>query len=251
MKKIFSLFLFLGLAMLGFGQIAPTQPAQFPGPYVANTFYFQNANGKEVPYDIVTSPTGITYAVFDNTVTQVDLANALNAAQSHFAAGNVNSQKLIPLIVPGVVATGSNAYGVRTVADFTVTNAGSGSTLATIPAMQAWVSSSSTYAFHAVLYVNCGAGGSKVDFGGPASPTIAVGQVTAFGGAAVVYSSQQTSFLSGPAGSTSTAVTCITLDGTFTTNNGGIFVIQFAQSSANAAASTVRAGSTLQVTQLP
>lgn len=247
MKKFFAFLGFLLLATFGFGQIQPTQPAQFPGPYVANTFFYQNPNGKEVPYDIVVSPTGITYAVFDNTVTQVDLANALNAAQSHYAAGNINSQKLIPLIVPGVVATGQNIYGVRTTADFTLT---SNATLSSVPALQCWVGAASTYSFRCVLYTSIGAGGSKIDFGGPASPTNVIAQTTAIASTAIVYASQQTAFLSGPAGS-ATPVTEIIIEGTFTTNNGGIFTIQFAQFGSNAAASTIKAGSTLLVTQLP
>lgn len=248
MKKFLLLLGLLGLCTLGYAQVPVTQT--LPGPYTGSPYVFQTTSGKEIRYDLIYTPQGIVYAVFDISIAQADLTNAMVLIQSQVSTGQLNSPKVIPLIVPGVVATGDNLFSVRTLADFTVNNGGSGSTLATIPNLLAWVQPNSTYHFKAVLYTATGAGGSKVDIGGPVSPTNVIAQVTGLGAAAVVYSPQVTSFLSGPAGS-ATAVTQIIIEGTFTTNNGGIFVIQFAQSSANAANSTVKAGSTLDVQQIP
>lgn len=255
MKKLISVLVLLSLGLFcaqsTHAQIVPTQPAQFPAPYVSNTYLYQSPNGAEVPYDIVYGPAGIVYTVFDPSVNQVLLQQAFVMAQAAAATAGVNSAKLVPLIVPGVVATGQNVFEIRTTNDFSVNNGGSGATLATVPNLGAYVGAQSTYAFRAVLYVVLGAGGSKIDFGGPASPTNVIADVQATGGTAIVYSSQATAFLSAPGGSNTTTVTKILIEGTFTTNNGGIFVIQFAQNTGNAANSTVKAGSTLTVTQLP
>ena len=253
MKKLFSFFfvlLFLGLGTASYAQLAPVSPSAMPWPYASETFYYQAPNGHQVPYEIAYAGNGQIFAVFDPATNVNDFNAAYAFAQSAQGPAAENA-KLTPLVAPpGWIATGNNVALVRTTADFSVNSGGSGSTLATVPNLGAYVTPNSTYSFRAVLYTVIGAGGSKVDFGGPASPTSVIAQVTAIGGTSIVYSSQATAFLSGPAGSNTTSVTQIIIEGTFTTNNGGTFVIQFAQNSGNAANSTIKAGSTLTVTQI-
>lgn len=250
MKKFFASLFVLALlvAIPAFGQIAPST---LSGSFLSTEWSYQVANGHEVQYDMVYTQAGVVYAVFDPSTSQVELALALSAAQNQSATAGINSPPIIPLLIPGAIATGNNIQTVRTLADFSVNNGGSGATLATIPNLVVTCNPNSTYTFRAVLYVSLGAGGSKVDFGGPQSPVSVIADTQATGGTAIVYSSQQTAFISGPAGSNTTTVTKIIIEGTFTTNNGGNFVIQFAQNTGNAANSTVKAGSSLSLAQIP
>ena len=248
MKKLLLSILFtLGLASVSF---AASAIPSVPTPYVLQTLEYAAPDGHEVLFGITYNPSGILNVVVDPSTSTADQQGIMNLVQSQYSYLYQGAKVNLINNIPSAVNNATNVITVRTLAPWAVTG---NSTLTSVPNLQVNLDSSSNYYFRAVLYVTCGAGGSKVDFGGTAVPTVGsvVAQIRAIGGTSIIYASQATTFLSGPAGSTSTATTQIVIDGYFQTNVGGTFVIQFAQSSSNAAASTVLQGSSLSVTSVP
>jgi hypothetical protein len=250
MKKLFvSILLAVGLGGSAFAQFQPTPVIN---PLNGNQGLYIDSNFHSVPYFLSYPNSGVTTVVFDPSTSATDQNRAFRHLSRASSANNGESSPMQSLNLPAIVNT---VYGVqesRLGVDFSVNNGGSGATLATIPfPTPTYLQTLGNYHFRAVLYVAAGAGGSKVDFGGTSSPVSVVAQITAIGSTAILYASLPTAYLSGPAGSSSTATTQIVIEGTVVVNTGGTFVIQFAQNAANAANSTVKAGSTLTVWQIP
>ncbi len=246
-KYLVSIFLSAFMALGAFAQ--PSVPT-IPVPYVMVPMEYGAPNGHEVTFSVAYNPAGISYVVVDPQTSAADQQGILNLVQNQANFITGGSRAILLSTIPNQVNNGSNIFNARTTAPWAVTG---NQVLTSIPGLQVNLDSTQNYFFRAVLYVQCGAGGSKIDFGGTAVPVAGsvVAQVTAIGGTSIIYASQATSFLSGPGGSNSTATTQIIIEGYFQTNVGGTFVIQFCQNSSNAAASTVLQGSSLTLTSVP
>jgi hypothetical protein len=195
------------------------------------------------------NPSGIVYVIEDPQTSAADQSGIYVLAQNQANIWAPGAKVVVINNVAGAVNNATNIMTVRTLAPYAITG---NQVLTSIPNLQLNLDSTANYYFRAVLYTTTGAGGIKVDFGGTTIPVVGsvVAQLTAYGSNAIVLSSQQTSFLSGPSGSAST-ITQIIIEGYFQTNLGGTFVIQAAQNSSNAAATTILQGSSLTVTQVP
>jgi hypothetical protein len=249
MKNILvSIFVSLGL----FGPTAFAAPAipTIPSPYAMVTMEYGAPDGHEVIYGLAWNPSGISYVTVDPQTSVADQQAIVTLIQSQANFVTPGARVILINTVSQQVNNLSNAFTVRTTAPWAVTN---NSTLTSIPGLQVNLDTNQNYYFRAVLFTNVGAGGSKVDFGGTASPVSGsvAAQITALGANTIVYANQALSFLSGPAGSNTTGVTQIVIEGYFQVNTGGTFVVQFAQNTSNAAASTILQGSHLDVYVVP
>ena len=249
-KLLFSVLLACGLAVSAFAQQVPVTTLVFPVPASSDAFVFTAPDGHQVPYSIAFAANGLTYIVFDPSVSSADFASTFAYAQSAGANIETNGAKLVPLVVPGFVNTSIGVQNYRMTSAITLT---SNAVLQTLPQLQATLQTNSNYMFRCILYVHTGAGGIKIDFGGTSVPQVngVMAQVNAYGGPAVIFGSQITGFLTAPAGSATTGITQVVIEGTMQINTGGTFVIQWAQASSNGAQSIVEYGSTLTVTQIP
>lgn len=247
-KLLISLALAFGLVGMALAQVpSPVPFTALPGAGDQAIFY--TVSGKPVPVSIVPSQNGLTYLVFDPSVAAADYSAALQFLQSAQAYNLTGGVKLTGLVAGGFVNTAINVQETRVAVPFSVT---ASTTLQTIPFSQPiTLQTNAHYRFVANLYVVTGTGGSKIDVGGTCNTSNFLGEYQCFAATTLLYGGQITSFLSGPGGSSTGTATKITIDGELDVTNGGTFVIQFAQNGSNATASTVLAGSTLTVTQIP
>lgn len=238
MKKFIALISFFAVGIC----------AVFAAPAVplnSRQFIYIDPNGHSVPLVISNPQSGTITAIFDPSTSATDQANAFSYLQQ--AVSGIGGQLQLQ-VQPAVVNTGFRSQVTRTTVPFAVT---ASTTLQTIPfSVATTLETNGHYTFRAVLYVNVGAGGSKIDVGGTCNTSNFVAQYKAISTTSIVYGGQLTAFLSGPSGS-GTAVKQIVVEGELDVTNGGTFVIQFAQNGSDASASTVLAGSTLTVTQIP
>jgi hypothetical protein len=252
MKKILiSLALACGLASVPvFAQSVPPATGTIPAPACADNFVFTNSVGHTVPYSLLFASNGITYAVFDPSISAADYIAAFAFLQTPVGQVEANGAKVLPLVIPGFVNMNIGTQIYRTTSAVTIAST---AVLQTIPGLQATVGTGNNYTFRAVLFTATGAGGIKIDFGGTAVPVNSSVQAcaTAFTNTGVAFSTPATGFLTGPAGASTAGITEVVIEGTFQVNTGGTFVIQFAQNGSNAAQTILEYGSTLTVTQVP
>lgn len=242
-----ALLLSFGLSIAAFAQVPA--PTTLPVPGAADSFVFTNAAGHSVPYQLFFSQNGIIYAVFDPSVLPADFIATVAYLQSSYATAQSNGAKIIPIVCSAELSTNFLVQESRVQVPFVVSNS---TTLQTIPFSQPIsVQVGGHYRFSASLYINAGTGGTKIDVGGTCNTSNFVANYSAVAGTTGLYGGQLTSFLSGPAGSSTTATTKIVIDGEMDVTNGGTFVIQFTQNASNATPSVVLAGSVLTVTQIP
>jgi hypothetical protein len=245
MKSFLRNFLVLAAALLG--TCAFAQSTLVPISVIQKVYI--DSNQHSVPYAIVTPRSGLTTVVFDPSTSSVDQAAAFGHEQKTWGGSGGSSNAPLQLVVAsGVVNTAIARLETRTSVPFAIT---ASTTLNTIPFNSpAILQTNGHYRFRADLFINAGGGGTKIDVGGTCNTSNFVANYRGYGTTTIVYGGQLTSFLSGPAGSAS-AVTEIVIEGELDVTNGGTFVVQFAQSGSNASASTVLAGSTLTVVQIP
>lgn len=242
MKKILSLFVLLAAA--AFGQYSPT-PLIYPFNVTQQTY--TDVNFHTTPYAVLYSNTGLPTIVFDPSTSLVDQTNAFRHASKAFATPGVPSTPLLAQVYPGIVNTNFQTQVFRLATPFSIT---ASTTLTTIPFTIGYVQTNGHYKFVAELYIVSGGGGTKIDMGGTCNTSNFVASYFGYSTTTILYGGKVTSFLSGPSGS-STAANYIEIKGELDVTNGGTFVIQFAQNGSNATASTVMAGSTLTLTQIP
>lgn len=246
MKIFRSIFIGIGAA-LGVGGLF-AQPTPALQPYTVTQGTYVDVNFHSVPYALITPNNGLLTAVFDPSTSALDQSHAFSHLQKSVSTSATGSQPLQLAVIAGVVNTNIQILETRTAVPFSVT---ASTTLGTIPFNNpAILQTGGHYRFRANLYISAGGGGTKIDVGGTCNTSNFVANYRAYGTTTIVYGGQVLSFLSGPAGSAS-AVTEIVIEGELDVTNGGTFVIQFAQSGSNASASTVLAGSTFTVTQIP
>ena len=244
MKKLISLLFAFGLAGSAFAQQGQLNP------FNGSQQLYVDVNFHSVPYFLSFPNNGVTTIVFDPSTSATDQANAFRHAQKAWAAAATNSETIAgPVVLPNVVNLNINVQETRVAVPFSVT---ASTTLTTIPFnYPVVVQTNGHYRFVAKLFLNTGGGGSKVDIGGTCNTSNFVAHITGFGtSTTILYASNVTSFLSGPGGS-STAGAYVDIAGEMDVTNGGTFVLQFAQNGSNATASTVLAGSTFTVIQIP
>ena len=245
MKKfLISLLLAFGLGSPVFAQQAQVNPLN------GSQQTYVDVNFHSVPYFLAFSNDGLTTVIFDPSTSQTDINNAYRHVQKALAGAATNSSVIVgPVVLANVVNTNVQVQETRVVVPFSVT---ASTTLQTIPfSVPVNVETNGHYRISARLYLNTGTGGSKVDIGGTCNTSNFVAHITGFGtSTTVLYASNVTSFLSGPGGS-STAGAYVEIEGELDVTNGGTLVLQFAQNGSNATASTVLAGSTFTVTQVP
>ena len=249
MKKLISILgLFALTSLSGYAQSTYTT-----GPSVPNTtaqFTYVDPTGHSVPYGITYPITGQVQAVFDPSTSAIDISHAYNDSLKAKGIGGVAPSGYF--IASGYVNTSINVGESRVGVPFVVNNTNTGSTLATIPFNYPTVlQTNGHYRFEARLYINAGTGGTKIDVGGTCNTSNFVAAYKAYSTTSILYGGQLTSFLSGPSGSSTTGTTFIEIVGELDVTNSGTFVIQFAQNAANGTSSTVLAGSTLTVIQIP
>jgi hypothetical protein len=243
MKRLIS-FLFA----LGFGASAFAQQNQL-NPFNGSQQRYVDNNFHMVPYFLSFPNNGITTLIFDPSTSTTDLTNAFKHASKAIAASADNSSVLNYVVLPNVVDTNIQVQETRVQVPFSVT---ASTTLQTIPfSVPVAVETNGHYRIEARLYVTTGTGGSKIDIGGTCNTSNFVAEYQCFAATTLLYGGQLTSFLSGPSGSSTGTATEIVLTGELDVTNGGTLVIQFAQNASNATASTVLAGSTFTVTQIP
>ena len=236
-----------GLGAPAFAQVPA--PAPLPSPGTGDSFVYTNANGHSVPYQIYFAQNGLVYAVFDPSVSAADFSACFAFLQSYNAATETNGAKILPWVVGNQISTNFLVQETRTVVPFTVANS---TTLQTVPFSQPVVlQANGHYRFEVHLYLSAFNGGSKFDVGGTCNTSNFVAEYRGYSSTVILYGGQVTSFLSGPSGSNTTGATEITITGELDVTNGGTFVVQFAQNQSNATGSTVLAGSTFTVTQIP
>lgn len=243
-KFIISVLTALSVAVLSYAQPAPAvNPAG-----ITQELYI-DSTGHTVPYALATPRSGLTAAVFDPSTSSTDQAAAFGHAQRTWSSATTGSQPLQLLVLPGIVNNNIQTQETRTAVPFSI---GSSTTLTTIPfTFPTYLQTNGHYRFVARLYINAAGGGTKIDVGGTCNTSNFVAEYQAFTTTTMVYGGQLTSFLSGPSGSSTASQTFILITGELDVTNGGSFVIQFAQNASNASNSTVLAGSTFTVTQIP
>lgn len=247
-KLLISFVLVLGVATGTFAQLVPPAPSALPASGIGNSYLYTNASGRSTPYQLFFSKNGLVYAVFDPSVSATDFAEAFRFTQNFAGPMLPSGAVLAPLVATSQVSTNILTQETRVVVPFVVANS---TTLQTIPFSVATnLQTNCHYRFVADLFVNNGAGGSKIDVGGTCNTSNFVAQYKAFGATSIVYGGQLLSFLSGPSGS-ATAVTEIVIEGELDVTNAGTFVIQYAENGSNATPSVVLTGSTLTVVQIP
>jgi len=244
MKK----FLISFAVILGLAAMAQAQPAASVVPSGVTQMQYIDPTGHTVPFALATPSSGLTTAVFDPSTSALDQSHAFSHMQKSWTTSATNSQPLQLLVSPGVVNTNFQVQETRVQVPFSVT---ASTTLQTIPFSQpVYLQTNGHYRFRAELYTNCGAGGQKIDVGGTCNTSNFVATWREISTTTILAGGQLTAFLSGPSGS-STAASKVEIDGELDVTNGGTFVVQFAQNASNATASTVLAGSTLTITQIP
>jgi hypothetical protein len=139
-------------------------------------------------------------------------------------------------------------YGVGnvayTTADFSKT---SDTTLANVTGLTYTVASGGKYRFKALLHIDCNAsGGVKMAMSGTCTATAIIGGVELLGGA---HECVQFTALDEAEGETLKDY-LIKVDGYINVNAGGTLTVQFAQNASYATASTVLAGSWMQVDKI-
>ena len=235
--------------MLGMAAGAQAQPAASVTRSGVTQMQYIDSTGHTVPFALLTPTSGLTTVVFDPSTSAADESNAFGHMQKSWAGASANSQPLQLLVSPGVVSTNFQVQETRVQVPFVVANS---TTLQTIPFSQpTYLQTNGHYRFWALLYLNAGGGGSKIDVGGTCNTSNFVAAYKSYIATTIAYGGQLTSFLSGPSGSSTTAQTLIEISGELDVTNGGTFVIQFTQNASNATPSVVLAGSTLTVTQIP
>jgi hypothetical protein len=242
-RLIASLFCFAFASAVALAQVGPQ-------PYALNQYTYTDSTGHTVPFAIAYCAERPITAIFDPSTSATDQAHAWShMTKANGIAGYAPTQQQV---LPGVVNAAIGTQITRTIIPFSVNSSTTGTTLATIPFSVATVLQTNChYTFRADLFVSLGAGGSKIDVGGTCNTSNFVAEYLARGGTTSVYGGQLLSFLSGPSGASNSTATEIVIEGELDVTNGGTFVIQFAQNGSNATNSTVLAGSTLAVTQIP
>lgn len=241
-KFLINILLAVGLVSVGMAQ--PT-PVINPGNGTQQTYI--DPNFHSVPYMVFTPNSGLTILVFDPTTSITDQNNAFGHYRKYplIAGGGVPQLA----VIPGVVRTNIGEQITRVQVPFSVT---ASTVLQTIPFnLGTTLQTNGHYKFVAYLYVISGTGGTKIDVGGTCNTSNFIASYQCFAATTLLYGGQLTSFLSGPSGSSTGTATLIMITGELDVTNGGTFVIQFAQNGSNATASTVLAGSTLTITQIP
>ena len=245
-KLLISFAVALGFGLVG---IASAQPAPVLNPFTATQGTYVDTNFHSVPYAIAAPNNGLTTVIFDPSTSQTDIDNAFGHLKKALSNAQTGGSPLVTQVLAGVVNTNIQEQVTRVVVPFSVT---SSTTLQTIPFSVATnLETGGHYKFEANLYVVTGTGGTKIDVGGTSSTSNFVAEYQCFATTTLLYGGQLTSYLSGPTGSATGTATLIKIVGEVDVGNGGTFVIQFAQYSSNATASTVLAGSTLTVVQIP
>lgn len=244
MKKFIASIFALALCVGALAQSTGFQPQPAVNPLNVNQETYIDDNFHSVPFGIAYPNPGQVTLIFDPNTSAVDQRHVW----SHMQKASANAGSAAPTasaIIPHVVNTNVYTQIYRQASNFAIT---SSTTLTTVPGLQANVENAGHYTFRAVLFINCGSGGGKVDFGGTASTSNVAAQVRGYGGTSILFGSLATAFLSGPAGSSSATLTEIEIDGEMDIGNGGTFVVQFAQNGTNATASQVLSGSNLTLT---
>jgi hypothetical protein len=238
-----------GLGAPVFAQTVPPAISTLPASGLGLPYVYTNSSGRSTPFNLFFSKNGLDYAVFDPSVSATDFAEAFRFSQAFAGTLLPSGAVLQPLVVQSQISTTILTQETRVTVPFSVT---ASTTLQTIPfSVSTNLQTNSHYRFEARLYLNTGAGGSKIDVGGTCNTSNFVAHYTGWGtSTTVLYAGNLTSFLSGPAGS-GTAGAFVLIEGELDVTNAGTFVIQFAQNGSNATASTVLAGSTLTVIQIP
>lgn len=134
----------------------------------------------------------------------------------------------------------------RVAANFDKTN----DTLANITGLSVTVAAGATYRFRAVLFINMDSvAGQKVAIAGTATATAIIYAATALDSAAALSptSSRATALGAAVADAAGANESTTTVEGTIAVNAGGTLTVQFAQSTTDANASTVLAGSFFEV----
>jgi len=217
-------------------------------PGAAGQFVYIDTNGHSVPFALVEPKSGVVYVVFDPSTSLTDRNNVASYVQGDWGRINAQSAFLQTQVIAHVVNLNINTQLLRQAGDFSIQNS---STLTTVPGLQGVVQTAGHYTFRAILFVSAGgSGGIKIDFGGTASTANVIAETLMYGANALTISNQQTSFLSGPTGSTS-AIQMVVIEGEFDVGNGGTFVIQAAQNAPNSTATLIKSGSNLVITQTP
>ena len=242
-------FLISILAVIGLTLGLSAQPAPVVNPCSVTQMVYIDSTGHSVPFAIVAPSSGLTTVVFDPITSLLDQSHAFNHEQKIWATSGTNSQPLQLVVLPGIVNTDIGSQETRVVVPFSMT---ANTTLTTIPFSEATnLQINGHYRFRANLYVITGSGGTKIDVGGTCNTSNFIANYRCYAATTLLYGGQLTSFLSGPSGSSTGTATEIVIEGELDVTNGGTFVIQFAQNGSNATASTVLAGSTLTITQIP
>ena len=236
--------------LLAFGlTCAKAQPAQVYYPFTAVQGTYTSTTGQSVPYALITPINGLLTVVFDPSTPSALQTECFGHLKKAATDSSTNAQPLQLLALSGVVPTAVGTQETRTAVPFVVANS---TTLQTIPfTFPTTLQTGGHYRFEARLYLNAGSGGSKIDVGGTCNTSNFVAEYQSYTTTTLLYGGQLTSFLSGPAGSSTTGQTFIIIQGELDVTNGGTFVIQFAENGSNATPSVVLAGSTLTVIQIP
>lgn len=139
----------------------------------------------------------------------------------------------------------------RVSSDFSAT---SNTTLANVTGLSVTLLGSRKYSFHIPLFFSTGAtaGGIKVALGGTATVTNLIADAECVDGTTNVAGTQVSTLGSNLVANTNAGTTpkCV-IEGTFESNAGGTFTVQFAQNASSATPSAVKRGSYMLVQDMP